>query len=101
MKSLRVVLISFLMVFGLHLSAADELVLDKSHSEVGFSIKHLMISNVKGKFLDYDADIIFDQQSKKFEKFDATVQAKSIDTGIQKRDDHLILSLEYYRIFYT
>ncbi len=89
MKSLRVMLISFLMVFGLNLSAADELVLDKGHSQVGFSIKHLMISNVKGVFTDYDADLIFDQKSKKFEKFDATIQAKSIDTGIQKRDDHL------------
>ena len=30
-------------------------VLDKAHSSVGFSIKHLMISTVRGKFTDFDA----------------------------------------------
>lgn len=66
-----------------------ELVIDDSHSEVGFSIKHLMISNVKGKFKKYEGDIDFDLKTKKFNKFDAKVAVSSIDTGIEKRDDHL------------
>jgi polyisoprenoid-binding protein YceI len=70
-------------------SYASEMVIDSSHSEVGFSIKHMMISNVKGKFKEYDGDIEFDTKSKTFTKFDAYVVAKSIDTGIEKRDDHL------------
>ena len=63
--------------------------IDKSHSEVGFSIKHLMITNVNGNFSDYDADIVYNVESKKFEKFDASVMTKSINTGIEKRDNHL------------
>jgi polyisoprenoid-binding protein YceI len=68
---------------------AEEMVLDTSHSEVGFSIKHMMVSNVKGKFSTYDADIDFDLKSKKFKVFNATIDPKSIDTGIEKRDNHL------------
>lgn len=90
MKSLRNLFLSFMLLLGSSaLFAADELVLDKSHSEVGFSIKHLMISSVKGKFTDYDADIEFDQKTKEFKLFDATVKTASIDTGIEKRDNHL------------
>lgn len=66
-----------------------DLVIDESHSEVGFSVKHLMISNVKGKFKEYEGDIDFDLKTKKFNKFNAKVAVKSVDTGIEKRDDHL------------
>jgi polyisoprenoid-binding protein YceI len=71
------------------LVSATELIIDSSHSEVGFSIKHLMISNVKGKFTQYDGELEFDFDKKTFTKFDATVVATSVDTGIEKRDDHL------------
>lgn len=69
--------------------SAETLKIDKGHSEVGFSIKHLMISNVKGKFTNYDANIDYDIKTKTFKKFDAYVMTTSIDTGIKKRDDHL------------
>lgn len=63
--------------------------LDKTHTHVGFSVKHLMISNVKGEFKTYDADIDFDYKTKVFNSFKATVQTKSIDTENEKRDNHL------------
>ena len=63
--------------------------LDGSHSEVGFSVKHLMISNVKGKFKSYDAKIDFDVAKKSFNALEATINVESIDTGIEKRDNHL------------
>ena len=68
---------------------ATELVIDESHSEVGFSVKHLMISNVNGKFKEFGGDIDFDLKSKKIKKFDGVMMVKSIDTGIGKRDEHL------------
>jgi polyisoprenoid-binding protein YceI len=68
---------------------AEELLIDESHSHIGFSIKHMMISNVKGDFKKYNGDIDFDMKSKTFKVFDTTVDASSIDTGIKKRDDHL------------
>jgi polyisoprenoid-binding protein YceI len=81
--------ITFLFLFTAVVLHGATLTVDKSHSEVGFSIKHLMISTVNGKFMDYSGDIEFDTQSKKFSKFNATVSANSIDTGIEKRDNHL------------
>lgn len=75
--------------FILSSAKAEELVIDASHSDVGFSIKHMMISNVKGKFKEYDADIDFDLKTKVFNSLKATVTANSIDTGIEKRDNHL------------
>jgi polyisoprenoid-binding protein YceI len=87
MKRLGVLLVSLFLTFSF--AKAEELIIDGSHSEVGFSIKHMMISNVKGKFLDYDAEIDFDIKKRLFNSLEATVEARSVDTGIEKRDDHL------------
>lgn len=63
--------------------------LDKSHSAVGFSVKHLMVSNVKGKFNNFDGNFSFDAKTKKLSSLAGTADAASIDTDNQKRDDHL------------
>ncbi len=63
--------------------------LDNAHSEVGFKVKHLMITNVKGEFKSYTADIDFDYKTKTFNKLNAKIETKSVDTGIEKRDNHL------------
>jgi polyisoprenoid-binding protein YceI len=75
-------------MFSLSL-VAGEYVIDNSHSRVGFTVKHMMISNVKGEFTKYDGDIEFDEKSGIFTLLRGEVDASSIDTGIQKRDDHL------------
>ena len=63
--------------------------LDKAHSEVGFSVKHLMITKVNGQFKKFDANIDFDSKTKVFKSLNATIKTESIDTGIEKRDNHL------------
>jgi polyisoprenoid-binding protein YceI len=63
--------------------------LDNSHTEVGFSVKHLMITNVKGEFKDFKGDIDFDNKTKTFKKFKGIISTTSVDTGIEKRDNHL------------
>ena len=84
-------LLKLLMATTLLLSFAHakEFVVDNAHTNVGFSIKHMMISNVKGNFNAYTADIDFDTEKKVFNKLDAKIETASIDTGIAKRDDHL------------
>lgn len=62
---------------------------DASHTNVGFTVKHMMITNVNGNFATYDANIDFDPATKTFKTFSATVETNSINTGIEKRDDHL------------
>ena len=68
---------------------AAEYKLDNEHTNVGFTVKHLMITNVHGKFKTYDAKIDFDKEKKTFNAFSANVVTDSVDTGIEKRDDHL------------
>jgi len=84
-------LIQWLVACGLLASCvqAKEFVIDPAHSNLGFSIKHMMVSNVKGNFTAYTAEIDYDLDKKVFNKLSAKIDAASIDTGIVKRDEHL------------
>lgn len=86
-NKIKMLVLSLFFMFAF--SNAAMLEVDKAHSEVGFSIKHLMISNVKGKFLEYDGSIDYDIKKQTFKSLSAKINAKSIDTGIVKRDNHL------------
>lgn len=68
---------------------AKEFYIDKAHSNVGFKIKHLQISNVNGNFKDYDALIDFDSKNYSFNKLEAKMKVSSINTENQTRDNHL------------
>lgn len=61
---------------------------DPSHSSVGFVVRHMMVSKVRGRFTDYDADVVIDEDPAK-SKVSATVQMASIDTNDKSRDEHL------------
>ncbi len=63
--------------------------LDKQHAEVAFSVKHMMIATVKGKFKDFDATIELDPNAIEKAKVEATVDVASIDTHEAQRDTHL------------
>ncbi len=64
-------------------------VLDASHSEIAFKIRHLMITNVKGKFEDFEADIRTTGDDFMTAEIDCSVKADSVTTGSADRDRHL------------
>lgn len=64
-------------------------IIDPVHSEIGFKIRHLMITNVKGVFKEYDADIITTGEDFMTAEADIWVNAASIDTGSPDRDAHI------------
>lgn len=68
---------------------AADFALDNSHSSVGFNVKHLMISNVKGKFNAFDGNFTYNEKSKTLTKLEGAVDTATIDTDVQKRDEHL------------
>ncbi|MFA6741491.1 MAG: YceI family protein [Arcobacteraceae bacterium] len=78
---------ALILSFGLANAASYSV--DNVHTNVGFSVKHMMITNVKGEFKTYDAQIDFDEATKSFKTFSANVNTVSVDTGIEKRDEHL------------
>ena len=62
--------------------------IDPTHTEVGFKVKHMMFTNVKGNFNDYSAEIDFDNDLKEANlQFEAKVN--SIFTNNTDRDNHL------------
>jgi len=63
---------------------------DAAHTNVGFSVKHLMISTVRGSFGDVKATLILDEKKLKDAKVEATIAIASITTGNAKRDGHLL-----------
>ena len=62
--------------------------LDTAHSSVSFSVRHMMVSKVRGRFSEYTADIVTAEDPLQ-SKVNATIQVASIDTGQEMRDNHL------------
>lgn len=62
--------------------------IDPMHSKVGFEVPHLVISTVEGTFKEFDGQLDLASDFTK-SKVTANVKVASIDTGVEKRDDHL------------
>jgi polyisoprenoid-binding protein YceI len=68
--------------------AGDTYVIDGAHSNVAFSV-HQFIGTTKGKFTECSGTIEIDREHPERSTVTAQIPVKSIDTQIQKRDDHL------------
>jgi polyisoprenoid-binding protein YceI len=64
-------------------------VIDPSHSEVTFSVRHLMISNVRGRFENFSGTVDFNEQEPAKSMVDVQIEAASINTRDAQRDAHL------------
>ena len=62
---------------------------DKAHSQLKFDITHLGISTVSGAFTDFDATITSAKPDFSDASFSLTAKTASINTGVEKRNDHL------------
>ena len=69
--------------------ATTKWVLDPTHSEVEFKIKHMMISTVTGNFKKFDATVETEGEDFTTAKVKFTVDVDSIDTKNEQRDGHL------------
>lgn len=63
--------------------------IDPAHSHVGFGIRHLMISTVRGQFTDVKGTVVVDERDPTSAKIDITIATPSVTTGDAKRDGHL------------
>jgi polyisoprenoid-binding protein YceI len=62
--------------------------LDKAHSKIGFTAKHLMVTKVRGHFEDFDATVEIAEDLTE-SRIEVSLDAASITTGASDRDDHL------------
>jgi polyisoprenoid-binding protein YceI len=69
--------------------SATKWVMDPSHSDVEFKVKHLMISSVNGKFTSYKADVTTQGDDFSQAEISFSADAASVNTGNEQRDGHL------------
>ena len=69
--------------------AATKWAIDANHSEIGFKVKHLMITNVAGKFDKFEGSIESEGDDFVNAKINFTAEAASVNTGQPQRDGHL------------
>ncbi len=62
---------------------------DASHSQVGFAVKHLVISTVRGEFGGYQGKLALDESDVTRSTVEATIDVNTIDTRVADRDAHL------------
>lgn len=63
--------------------------LDTVHSGINFSVRHMVVSKVRGRFSKFTGNIALDEGDLTRSVVEATIEASSIDTGTAQRDDHL------------
>jgi polyisoprenoid-binding protein YceI len=71
------------------MAAKTKWVIDPIHSEIGFKVKHLMITNVRGTFKEFDASVYTTGDDFTTAEVDFWLNPASIDTGSADRDTHL------------
>jgi polyisoprenoid-binding protein YceI len=86
----------FILLFALTILGAGSLMaqkagwtLDKSHSSVGFSVRHMVISEVTGNFRDFDVSFMSSKDDYSDATVDASIKVASINTDNERRDGHL------------
>jgi polyisoprenoid-binding protein YceI len=74
---------------GTYTAVTGAYTIDPAHTTVGFSVRHAMISNIRGRFDRFEGLLLLDGSDPSRSTAYMSVQTDSIDTGIQERDAHL------------
>ncbi|HPR63401.1 MAG TPA: YceI family protein [Thermoanaerobaculia bacterium] len=89
MKRIFSTLFVALAFLSIPLFASDTYSLDSAHSSIEFGIKHMVISTVKGSFSSFDVSVQYDPKEVAKSSVEVSIQTDTINTGNEKRDEHL------------
>ncbi|MFE9367537.1 YceI family protein [Streptomyces sp. NPDC006978] len=67
-----------------------EWMIDPAHSRIGFSVRHAMVTTVRGAFLEYESRLHFDGRNPARSRAEISLATASVDTGVEQRDAHLV-----------
>ncbi|MEU1472880.1 YceI family protein [Streptomyces sp. NPDC005761] len=67
-----------------------EWTIDPAHSRIGFSVRHAMVTTVRGAFLEYESRLHFDGRDPARSRAEISLSTASVDTGVEQRDAHLV-----------
>lgn len=85
----KVALLLALMLTTLTTIAQNTYTVDQMHSSINFSVKHMGIAFIEGRFTDFSGEFIGDIQEIEKGNFNFSIQTNSINTDIEPRDNHL------------
>lgn len=68
---------------------ASSWTIDPQHSYVGFSVRHVMIADVRGSFEKFSGTVEIDDEDITRSKVEVSIDVNSVDTNVDKRDEHL------------
>lgn len=71
------------------MSNSNQWVVDASHSNAGFSVRHMMITNVRGEFTKLEGAVTYDPAKPEATTIEASVDVSSLSTRDAQRDGHL------------
>ncbi|GFO61038.1 polyisoprenoid-binding protein [Geomonas silvestris] len=71
------------------LALASTWTIDPDHTNVGFRVKHLMVSSVNGNFQKHSGTVVIDDRDVTKSKVEIVIDTASINTNVVKRDEHL------------
>ncbi len=87
--SISALMIIAVMGYAFQAKAVDKYVVDPDHTNVGFSVTHMLITNVEGEFNRFEGTIMFDENDLSKTSVTGTIDVAGIDTDNERRDGHL------------
>lgn len=88
MRNLRALLVPLALLATLPVLAADTYVIDATHSEISFKIRHLL-AKTSGRFTKFEGAVVIDEKDIKKSSVEVTIDAASINTDNDGRNKHL------------
>ncbi|SER50847.1 Polyisoprenoid-binding protein YceI [Streptomyces sp. yr375] len=67
-----------------------EWMIDPAHSRIGFSVRHALVTTVRGAFTEYESRLYFDGHDPARSRAEIVLSTASVDTGVEQRDVHLV-----------
>lgn len=89
---MKKIIVSISTIIALALPAfalASTWTIDPDHSSIGFKVRHLMISNVTGSFDKHTGTVVINDKDITKSRVEVSIDTNSINTNVQKRDEHL------------
>jgi polyisoprenoid-binding protein YceI len=84
-----IILRTLLPTLALCASFAADYTIDPAHSNASFTVRHMMVTNVRGQFSNVTGKINYDAKNPAASKVSASIDATTVNTQQQKRDAHL------------
>jgi len=89
LKKLALALSLALLATAAPLQAADRYQIDPVHSYIGFAVRHMAVSWVKGEFKEFSGEILYDAEDISRSSVSVAIKAASLDTRNERRNNHL------------